>query len=219
MGQHFSPFVSPMSGVAGGNPSSRQAWQVKQTSARVALTMIAVPSVYYGIVPRVASVYGSTASARLIVSYVRKPFLTIAANNAKSGIVRSAARAGLGVSKAYGIAMVASRITNPFMSIKYAMRGDLKRAALAHYGPLGAVWVYNQHEQRMERTDREAFRSVSQSGRLNVKGHLTRTTSSGSNSKIKKKKMSQKQKNRLWRMGLRWCPKHKRYDKCSLRAR
>ena len=37
--------------------------------------------------------------------------------------------------------------------------------------------------------------------------------------KKKPSKMSDAQKKRLWRMGLRWCNKHKRYDKCSLRAR
>ncbi len=161
--------------------------------------------------PVVAGYYGRTAAVRLAISYSRKPMLTIAANHARSGIVRAAARGGLGVSKAYGLTVLASRIANPFMSIKYAMRGDLKRAALAHYGPVGAVWVYNRHEQRMERTDRDPFRSVSVPS-----SKSSRTTSSG---KLKKKKMSQKQKNRLWRMGLRWCPKHKRYDKCSLRAR
>jgi hypothetical protein len=36
--------------------------------------------------------------------------------------------------------------------------------------------------------------------------------------KKKPSKMSDAQKKRLWRMGLRWCNKHKRYDKCSLRA-
>jgi uncharacterized membrane protein len=167
--------------------------------------------------PLVAGYYARTAAVRLAISYGRKPMLTIAANHAKSGIVRAAARGGLGVSKAYGLVVLATAIANPFMSIKYAMRGDLKRAALAHYGPVGAVWVFNQHEQRMERTDRDAFRQVSQSGKLNVKGHLTRTYSRESTPK--KKKISRNQKNRLWRMGLRWCPKHKRYDKCSLRAR
>ena len=162
--------------------------------------------------PLVAGYYGRSAAVRLAISYGRKPMLTIAANHAKSGIVRAAARGGLGVSKVYGMAVLASSIANPFMSIKYAMRGDLKRAALAHYGPPGAVWVYNRREQRMERDDREAIRSVGQPSNL-----PTRTTTPG---KLKKnKKMSQKQKNRLWRMGLRWCPKHKRYDKCSLRAR
>ncbi len=204
MGQHFSPFVSPMSGVAGGNPSSRQAWQVKQTTAAVALTMLAAPIV--------GSAYSSTAGVRLALSYHKRPALTILANHAKSGIVRAAARGGLGVSKGYGLLVLASTVANPFMAIKYAMRGDLKRAALAHYGPPGAVWVYNRREQRMERTDRDAFRSVSVSS-----SKSSRTTSPGTLKK--KKKMSQVQKNRLWRMGLRWCPKHKRYDKCSLRAR
>ena len=162
--------------------------------------------------PVVAGYYARTAAVRLALSYHRRPILTIVANHAKSGIARAGARAGLGVGKVYGLAMVTSSILNPFMSIKYAMRGDLKRAALAHYGPPGAVWVYNRREQRMERTDRDAFRSVSVPS-----SKSSRTTSSG---KLKKKKkMSQKQKNRLWRMGLRWCPKHKRYDKCSLRAR
>ncbi len=204
MGGYFSPFVSPMSGVAGGNPSSRQAWQVKQTTAAVALTMLAAPVA--------GSAYSSTAGARLVLSYHRKPVLTILANHAKSGIVRAAARGGLGVSKGYGLLVLASAVANPFMSIKYAMRGDLKRVAIAHYGPPGAVWVYNRHEQRMERTDRVAFRSVSVPS-----SKSSRTTSSGKPKKTKR--ISRAQKNRLWRMGLRWCPKHKRYDKCSLRAR
>ncbi len=203
MGGYFSPFVSPMSGVAGGNPSSRQAWDVKRATGTALLVVAAAPFA--------GSAYSSTAPARLALSYHRKPVLTIMANHAKNGIVRAAARGGLGVSKGYGILVLASTIANPFMSVKYAMRGDLKRAALAHYGPPGAVWVYNRREQRMERTDREAFRSVSVPS-----SRSSRTTSTG---KLKKKKMPQKQKNRLWRMGLRWCPKHKRYDKCSLRAR
>jgi hypothetical protein len=162
--------------------------------------------------PIVAGYYGRTAAVRLAISYGRKPILTIAANHAKSGIVRAAARGGLGVSKVYGLASATSSILNPFMSVKYAMRGDLKRAALAHYGPPGAVWLYNRREQRMERHDREAIRSVGQPTNL-----PSRTTSSR---KLKKKKrIPRAQKNRLWRMGLRWCPKHKRYDKCSLRAR
>lgn len=33
------------------------------------------------------------------------------------------------------------------------------------------------------------------------------------------KKMGNSQKMRLWRMGLRWCKKHNRYDRCSLRER
>jgi hypothetical protein len=162
--------------------------------------------------PIVAGYYGRTAAVRLAISYGRKPILTIAANHAKSGIVRAAARGGLGVSKVYGLAVATSSILNPFMSVKYAMRGDLKRAALAHYGPPGAVWLYNRREQRMERHERTAFRSVSVPS-----SKSSRTTSSGKPKK--KKRISREQKNRLWRMGLRWCPKHKRYDKCSLRAR
>jgi hypothetical protein len=193
-----------MSGVSGGNPSSRQAWDVKRASGTALLVVAAAPIA--------GSAYASTASSRLLLSYYRKPLLTVMANHAKNGIVRAAARGGLGASKVYGLALVASSIANPFMSIKYAMRGDLKRAALAHYGPVGAVWLYNRHEQRMERHDRQAIRSVGQPTNL-----PSRTTSPGE--RKKPKRISREQKNRLWRMGLRWCPKHKRYDKCSLRAR
>ena len=183
-----------------------------RAAARDALTIAGVGVGLGYAAPLVAGYYSRTAAVRLAISYSRKPMLTIAANHARSGIVRAAARCGLGVSKAYGLTVLASRIANPFMSIKYAMRGDLKRAALAHFGPPGAVWVYNRHEQRMERTDRDAFRSVSVPS-----SKSSRTTSSR---KPKNQKgISRAQKNRLWRMGLRWCPKHKRYDKCSLRAR
>ena len=204
MGSSFSPFVSPMSGVAGGDPSSGQLWGVRQATGAALLTIAAAPFVGHA--------YSSTAQVRLAVSYGRKPILTIAANHAKSGIVRAAARGGLGVSKTYGLAVLASAVMNPFMSIKYAMRGDLKRAAIAHYGPPGALWVYNRREQRMERPVRDPIRAVVQPSNL-----PTRTPSPGKPKKTKR--IPQAQKNRLWRMGLRWCPKHKRYDKCSLRAR
>lgn len=40
-----------------------------------------------------------------------------------------------------------------------------------------------------------------------------------SGKKNKPSKMSNAQKMRLWRMGLRWCKTHGRYDRCSLRER
>jgi hypothetical protein len=206
MSGRMRTYVRKAMGVQSSSPGEGRA------AATEAVTIAGVAVGIGYAAPLVAGYYGRSAAVRLAISYGRKPMLTIAANHAKSGIVRAAARGGLGVSKVYGMAVLASTIANPFMSIKYAMRGDLKRAALAHYGPVGAVWLYNRREQRMERHDRGEIRSVGQPTNL-----PTRTPPSGKPKKIKR--MSQKQKNRLWRMGLRWCPKHKRYDKCSLRAR
>ena len=186
--------------------------------------------------PMLAGAYARTAGVRLGLSYARKPFLTIMANHSKSGIVRASARGLLGVSKSYTWVALASTVANPFMSMKYAMRGDLKRAALSHYGPVGTVWVYNQHVKRFERTDPVAYRSVAMpSGAAYQPPKVTRTVKKDDGRRLPKKassspwkqssstktikKMSKKQKNRLWRMGLRWCPKHKRYDRCSLRVR
>lgn len=177
-----------------------------RAAARQSLAIASVAvSLGYG-VPIAAGYYGRTAGARLAMSYYRAPILTLAANHARSGTVRWAARSTLGVSRGARYAGYAAAIMNPFMTYKYLRRGDYTRAAISFYGPPGTVWVYNRALGIFEKDTRQPYAARSM------------PSSKPRDSKMKKK-MSKEQRNRLWRMGLRWCPRHKRYDKCSLRAR
>jgi hypothetical protein len=157
--------------------------------------------------------YGGTAikaipkGVSLGLSYHRAPILTLLANHASSGGVRFAASSMLQGSKAIRYAGYVQASISPFMTYKYAKRGDYKRAALAYFGPPGTVWVYNKVTKQYEKQPESTSKSV----------RTSKTDRPGK--KKKPSKISSAQKKRMWRMGLRWCKKHNRYDRCSLRAR
>lgn len=112
----------------------------------------------------------------------------------------------------------------------YLAEGDLKRSALSAFGPMGSVLLYNymtNDSSKVEILDPYSQIAVP----TNIR-QMERIRSSGSaaqgwkpaprSKRASGRKPSQipaKQKKRMWRMGLRWCKKHQRYDKCSLRAR
>lgn len=147
------------------------------------------------------------AGVKLGLSYRRNPVLMILANHAKNAGVRFGATAMLQGSKALRYANYVQMSISPLMTYKYVKRGDYKRAALAYYGPPGSVWVYNQTTRQYENTGQTTQKPV-------------RSTSRRVERPPKKpSKISSAQKKRMWRMGLRWCKKHNRYDRCSLRAR
>ncbi len=145
----------------------------------------------------------ATAGVRLGLAYYRSPALMILANHARSGAVRTAAGAMLQGSKAIRYAGYIQTAINPLMTYKYARRGDYKRAALNYYGPVGTVWVYNRITRQYEKETKQPL-VVKPSRRPKTK---------------KPSKISEAQKKRMWRMGLRWCKTHQRYDRCSLRGR
>lgn len=157
--------------------------------------------------------YGGTAvkaipkGVSLAYSYRRAPILTLLANHASSGGVRFAAASMLQGSKAIRYAGFVQASISPFMTYKYASRGDYRRAALAYFGPPGTVWVYNKVTKQYEKQPESTSKSERSS----------KTVRPGE--KKKPSKISSAQKKRMWRMGLRWCKKHNRYDRCSLRAR
>lgn len=195
-------------------------------AAKEALGIAAISvSIGYG-VPAAAGYYARTSGARLALSYYRAPVLTLLANHARSGTVRWAARASLGVSRTARYAGYAASIVNPFMTYKYLRREDYTRAAISYYGPPGTVWVYNRALGIFEKSSRQPYATRDMPSSRKVDGWNPKELSDPrdkfpARTKVvkKSKKMSKVQRNRLWRMGLRWCPRHKRYDKCSLRAR
>lgn len=146
-----------------------------------------------------------TASApiRLGMAYRKNPALMILANHATRGSVRSAAGAMLTGSKAIRYAGYIQMTLNPLLTYKYAKKGDYKRAAMTYFGPPGTVWVYNRTTRQYEKESIVQPKVVKKPIR---RGKMP-------------SEMPADQKRRLRRMGLRWCRKHGRYDRCSLRER
>lgn len=146
------------------------------------------------------------SGVKLGLAYRRNPVLMILANHAKHAGVRFGATAMLQGSKAIRYAGYVQMSISPLMTYKYVKRGDYTRAALAYYGPPGTVWAYNKMTQQYEKTGETSQKPV-------------RSTTSRVRPGKKPSQISSAQKKRMWRMGLRWCKKHNRYDRCSLRAR
>ena len=90
---------------------------------------------------------------------------------------------------------------------KLVYDGEYKKAALQWWGPPGSLLIYEQ--------------MTAKPGQLSSPTTIQPKVVQSKPKKTGKKpsKMPADQKKRLWRMGLRWCRKHGRYDKCSSRAR
>ena len=112
----------------------------------------------------------------------------------------------------------------------YLQEGDLKRGAISAFGPVGSVFLYNRltrDPSSVEILDPYSQIAVPTNVRQLMKfqkagGRRSVATSGKAQANGRPRQPSQipaKQKKRMWRMGLRWCRKHQRYDKCSLRAR
>lgn len=142
-----------------------------------------------------------TASApiRLGLAYRKNPALMILANHASRGAVRSAAGAMLTGSKAIRYAGYIQMTLNPLLTYRYAKKGDYKRAALTYFGPPGTVWVYNRATRQYEKKSTKQPEVVKTSRR---RGKMP-------------SEMPADQKRRLRRMGLTWCRRHGRYDRCK----
>lgn len=141
-------------------------------------------------------VYQQTAKARTVMSWIRHPVANYAVRQGSPMVARSA-QAYLHTSKVIRYTGYTAFLLDPFATVYYTRRGEYDKAIIQAFGPPGSVYVYGKlikHEAEIE-------------AEVNSKP-LTKRSS-----------MSQKQKMRLWRMGLRWCKKHNRYDRCSLRER
>lgn len=183
--------------TAGGTKFTPQDWAyaAKQLAFGQSTEMkVARGAIVLAYAPVAAS---ATAPIRLGLAYRRNPALMILANHASRGSVRSAAGAMLTGSKAIRYAGYIQMTLNPLLTYKYARKGDYKRAALTYFGPPGTVWVYNRTARQYERKSTEQPAVVKP---------------------VKKAKMPSQipaaQKRRMWRMGLRWCKRHGRYDRC-----
>ncbi len=88
--------------------------------------------------------------------------------------------------------------------------GQYTKAGLVWFGPPGSLLAYEKYKGKPDK------------GKVlpaTIQPTVVELKTKPAPSKKKPSKMSAKQKKRLWRMGLRWCRVHNRYDRCSLRAR
>ena len=124
-------------------------------------------------------------------------------------IVQQTGRTAASRSKGVGVMALGRVYSRSILAetSKLAYDGDYKEAALQWWGPPGSLLLYEHMTSKPGRSSRPATTQpqVVQS----------KPPKSGK----KPSKMPAGQKKRLWRMGLRWCRKHNRYDKCSSRAR
>jgi hypothetical protein len=146
--------------------------------------------------------YASMASApvRLAMSYYRSPALTFLSRNAASSMWRTTASSIMAASRAYRYLGYLAFAQSPFATYHYLREGEYEKAMIQYFGPIGSVYIYNKFTGSQKST---------------VKPEPPRR----SRPSRKPSEIPKNQKMRLWRMGLRWCRQHGRYDRCSLRAR
>lgn len=147
-----------------------------------------------------------TAPARVVLSWVRHPVANVLSTYGRTAPIRYGARFYLQASKAYRYANYIAFAYSPFATYHYLKAGENEKAMIQYFGPPGSVYIY---EKYFEKESKDTGSTGTLPGRLPGKELPGK----------KPPKMPQEQRMRLWRMGLRWCRKHRRYDRCSLRAR
>lgn len=176
----------------------------------------------------VARVASATKPARTVLSWVRHPVANYLAVSNIAFVSRGAS-IFLTTSKVYRRVSLAAFIANPLATIYYIRSGQYDKALISHFGPPGSVWVYNRlkpgdpgHSLTEIETTREPFDGFGKVVYLrgdHTLGELPQGTKSVHITKTSSKKRpssySAEQKKAFWRMGLRWCKKHQRYDHCN----
>lgn len=153
-----------------------------------------------------AGVLRATAPIRAGMTWVRHPiakYLSVIHAGTRLG---TGARIYLQASKGLRYVNYAAFAMNPLATYHYLKSEEYDKAMIQYFGPVGSVWIYNKF------TESSNVKTVQP---VVVKPSKKPTRGRGK----KPSKMSENQKRRLWRMGLRWCRKHNRYDRCSLRVR
>jgi hypothetical protein len=148
----------------------------------------------------------ATAPLRAGMTWVRHPvakYLSVYQSGTRLG---KASTIYLQASKGLRYVNYVAFAMNPLATYHYLRAEEYDKAMIQYFGPIGSVWIYNKMTESSK--GRTVQPSVVKSAKKTPKA-----------SKKKPSKMSSEQKKRLWRMGLRWCKKHNRYDRCSLRAR
>ncbi len=182
--------------LASSPPTSR----LTPKESKALLAVVAGPFALWGGTVAVSSMLASTSAIRLGLSYYRSPLPTLLAYEGRSAFARASGRAILLSGRAYRYAGYYQFLSNPFATLKYLKEGEYAKAMIQYFGPVGSVFVYNKFTGSQKTTEKRVVPRQTRKSR-------------------KPSQIPKKQKMRLWRMGLRWCRQHGRYDRCSLRAR
>ena len=153
-----------------------------------------------------AHAYGTTTTARAILSWMRHPIANYMVQAGRTNFIRYAGNFYLQSTKVYRYANYVAFAYSPFATYHYLKAEEYEKAMIQFFGPPGSVHIY---EEYFEKESKDTVAPGILTGKLPGKGSPPE----------KPAKMPQEQRMRLWRMGLRWCNKHRRYDRCSLRAR
>lgn len=148
-----------------------------------------------------------TRPARVVLSWVAHPLANLLSAHGRTAPIRYGAKFYLQASKAYRYSNYVAFAYSPFATFHYLKAGEHEKAMIHYFGPPGSVHIYEKFFEQTESMDTVA------------PGKPIRRLPRKGAPKEKPVKMPQAQRMRLWRMGLRWCKKHNRYDRCSLRAR
>ena len=153
----------------------------------------------------------ATAPLRTALTWVRHPVAKYLSVYRSGTTLGRSAKLYLQASKGLRYANYVAFAMNPLATYHYIRNDEYDKAMIQYFGPIGSVYVYNKF------TESRGKGGGSQA-RMRLRED-TRTRRPGSKRTSRKAKMPEKQRMRLWRMGLRWCKQHGRYDRCSLRAR
>ena len=157
--------------------------------------------------PVVGRIATFTKPVRNVLTWAKHPIAKALSIQTKYKSVQLGARGYLTGMKAIRYAGYAAAVYSPFETYRYLTEGDYKRAALQWYGPPGTVYMYNKL----------TMEPVNSPARMEEIKQLSKPKKKAQPSSKKKKKssMTAKQRRRLNRMGLRYCPTHRRYDRCA----
>lgn len=155
--------------------------------------------------------YRATAGIRGAMTWVRNPVAKYLSVYRAGTLLGTSAKMYLHTSKGIRYLNYVAFAMNPLATYHYIKSDEYDKAMIQYFGPVGSVWIYNKYTE-----------SRGKGGGPQARTRLredTRTRRPGTKRTSKKAKIPEKQRMRMWRMGLRWCKQHKRYDRCSLRAR
>lgn len=179
----------------------------QSTEAKVVRGVIVLSTSAFIAAPALGRLATFTKPVRNVLTWIKHPIAKALATQTNYRSVQLGAKAYLGGMRAIRYASYGAAIYSPFETYRYLTEGDYKRAALQWYGPPGTVYAYNH--LTMEPVNSQArMDELKQSSKP---GKSTRS----STKKKKKSTMTAKQRRRLNRMGLRYCPTHRRYDRCN----
>lgn len=157
--------------------------------------------------PVVGRVATFTKPVRNVLTWIKHPIAKTLATQTSYKSVQMGARGYLGGMKAIRYTGYVASVYSPFETYRYLTEGDYKRAALQWYGPPGTVYMYNYL----------TMEPINSSARMEEIKQLSKPNKNAKplTSKKKRSSMTAKQRRRLNRMGLRYCPTHRRYDRCA----